>query len=283
MRIRKTGFCLLDLHHSSTPPPNSPDERVYWNGACGNSDSTAIRMGISVGYGDDYQPLIAQQWIDITGLPAGTYTLRAFVDARNELTESSNTNNCTYTRLSFATTGTTVTLLGSGYTCPNDWTSSRFATDIAWLYAEGLTSGCGVKLFCPNESVTRAEMAAFLVRALGLPASQTDAFSDDDGTTHEADINALAAAGITSGCGPSAFCPSAPVSRAEMASFLVLALGLGASQNDAFSDDDGTTHEADINALAASGITSGCGPSTFCPRSPVSRGQMAAFLHRAFG
>lgn len=75
LRIRKTGFCLLDLHRSSNPPPNTPPDRVYWNGVCGNSDTQILAMGISVGYADDYVPLIAQQWIDVTGLPKDVYRL----------------------------------------------------------------------------------------------------------------------------------------------------------------------------------------------------------------
>jgi hypothetical protein len=69
-----------------------------------------------------------------------------------------------------------------------------------------------------------------------------------------------------------------------MASFLVRALGLtdGGSAN-LFTDDDSSVHEADINRLASAGITSGCGGSSFCPDAPVTREQMAAFLHRAFG
>ena len=74
-RVRKTGFCLLDLHHSDNPPPNSPPDRVYWNGVCGYGDTQSLAMGISVGYADDYLPLIAQQWIDITGLPKDVYRL----------------------------------------------------------------------------------------------------------------------------------------------------------------------------------------------------------------
>lgn len=75
LRMRKTGFCLVDLHRGTDLPNNTPPDRVYWNGACGNSDSQSIAMGISVGYADDYTPLIAQQWIDITGLPRAVYRL----------------------------------------------------------------------------------------------------------------------------------------------------------------------------------------------------------------
>ena len=66
-----------------------------------------------------------------------------------------------------------------------------------------------------------------------------------------------------------------------MASFLVRAFHLPATSTDFFTDDEGSQHEGSINRLAAAGITGGCGPSTFCPRASVTRGQMAAFLHRA--
>jgi S-layer homology domain len=124
-------------------------------------------------------------------------------------------------------------------------------------------------------------MASFLARAFDLPASAIDAFGDDTGSVHEANINRLAASGITHGCGPGRYCPHALVTRQEMAAFLARALDLAAAERDYFGDDAGSSHQADINRLAASGITGGCGDSRFCPRSTVTRGQMAAFLHRA--
>ena len=68
-------------------------------------------------------------------------------------------------------------------------------------------------------------MASFIRRAFNLAATSADYFSDDSGSVYEADINALAAAGITSGCGAGRFCPYGALSRAEMATFLVRALG----------------------------------------------------------
>lgn len=158
-----------------------------------------------------------------------------------------------------------------------------FEADIEWLFDQGITLGCGIDLFCPKAAVTREQMASFLVRALDLPASTTDAFSDDEGSIHQADINALAAAGITQGCGGTAFCPASSVSRQEMASFLVRALDLPPATLDYFSDDAGSPHEADNNSLALSEITLGCGPGLYCPTGTVLREQMAAFLHRALG
>lgn len=99
--------------------------------------------------------------------------------------------------------------------------------DIARIAAAGITRGCAPGRFCPDDAVTRGEMAAFLVRAASLPpADGSDAFSDDDGSPFEADIDALAAAGITLGCGPERFCPHGAVTRAEMAVFLVRLLDL---------------------------------------------------------
>jgi hypothetical protein len=68
-----------------------------------------------------------------------------------------------------------------------------------------------------------------------------------------------------------------------MASFLVRALGLPPLVlPDHFIDDDSSTHEADIDSLYEGGITGGCSADRFCPTASVTRGQMAAFLFRAF-
>jgi hypothetical protein len=99
-----------------------------------------------------------------------------------------------------------------------------FESEIVWLADNGITNGCGNQRFCPELAVTRGQMASFLVRALGLPASAVDAFTDDNGSIHEADIQALAAAGITFGCGGSRFCPATAVARGQMAAFLYRAL-----------------------------------------------------------
>ena len=160
---------------------------------------------------------------------------------------------------------------------------SPFLGDILWLARQQITLGCGWRAFCPSGLVTREQMASFLARALGVAPTAHDHFDDDAGSPHEADINALAEAGITSGCGPRQFCPSRVVNRQEMASFLARALGLGWVPPDHFDDDDGSVHEGDINSLASAGITTGCGQwRRFCPFDPVTREQMAAFLHRAF-
>jgi len=169
-------------------------------------------------------------------------------------------------------------LLTSPY---SDVGSSPFYADILWAAQEGITNGCGSGRFCPTAGVTREQMASFLVRALDLPPTTTDYFTDDGSSPHHADINAAAAAGITEGCGNGRYCPRSAVTREQMASFLVRALDLPPTATDYFTDDESSPHEADINALAAAGITNGCTATAYCPTSNVSREQMVAFLHRA--
>ena len=91
-----------------------------------------------------------------------------------------------------------------------------------------------------------------------VPPPPGGTFVDDDQIAEEGYIEAIAGARITLGCNPPAndrFCPDLSVTRAEMASFLVRALELPPSSNDRFSDDGGSPHEGDINAVAAAGIT----------------------------
>ncbi len=145
-------------------------------------------------------------------------------------------------------------------------------------------------MFCPTSSVTRGQTAAFLVRALDLTDTLNDPFTDDDDSIFEADIEKLAAAGITKGCNPPThdrFCPDSKVTREQMAAFLVRAIGyVDGGGGNLFIDDDDSIFESDIDKLGTAGVTKGCNPpinDKYCPGSVVTRGQMAAFLHRALG
>ena len=160
---------------------------------------------------------------------------------------------------------------------------SPYEPSIIKIADAGITSGCSTDLYCPYALITRAEMATFLVRAFGIPASYGDAFSDDGGSGHHSSINALAAAGVTNGCRPGRYCPTSNVTRGELATFIMRALGLPPTSRDYFSDDNGSVHEPAINAVAASGISTGCSPGKFCPTQSVTREQMAGFLVNALG
>jgi hypothetical protein len=157
------------------------------------------------------------------------------------------------------------------------------------IAAAGVTRGCNPPVndqFCPSKFVTRGQVASFLVRAFDLPpAAVPDQFDDDDESPHAADIDSLVEAGITRGCGvpeSRTFCPSRAVTRGEMAAFLVRAFGYESpAVVDTFVDDDDSVFERDIEALAAAGITSGCGVDAYCPERPILRSNLAVFLVRA--
>ena len=107
-----------------------------------------------------------------------------------------------------------------------DIAASPFAAEIGAIDAIGITHGCAADRFCPQGVVTRAQMASFVARALDLPDSPADPFTDDDASVHEGDIRRIAAAKVTMGCGDRLFCPDRPVTRAEMAAFLARAFDL---------------------------------------------------------
>jgi len=281
MRGAKVGFCFLDSDPYNLALPGVSSSFYYRGSWCSTSPSAlSNRMGISIGWGDEYEWYLAWQWVDITDVPGGTYTVRAKVDPYNFFEEVSESNQCTWARVSFTTSSNAVSVLTTGNNCADDWSGSPFSADISWMLAEGISSGCGPELFCTYNAVTRGEMAAFLDRAFDLPPTPDDYFSDDDGSIFEISINRLAAAGISTGCGGGHYCPNAPVTRGQMAAYLDRAVGLPPTPDDYFSDDDGSMFEININRMAAAGIASGCTSTMFCPNLSVTRGETAAFLHR---
>lgn len=171
-----------------------------------------------------------------------------------------------------------------------DW-----ASWINALYVAGITGGCATSplRYCPDAGVTRGQMAVFLMRAMKgqgySPAPATGARFGDVPVSHPfaSWIEAFADAGITSGCGNGNFCPDGAVTRDQMAVFLMRAkFGKGytpPAPTGVFSDVPvGSLFAPWIEALAASGITGGCGNGHYCPSSAVTRAQMAVFLVRAF-
>jgi hypothetical protein len=184
--------------------------------------------------------------------------------------------------------------------------NNQFFTFIGKISARGVTLGCGLdgqggRLFCPTDSVTREQMAAFIMRSLGEfnpPTPPTQRFADvPPSNPFYAFIDRLAELGITLGCGTNGqgqpiYCPAAFVTREQMAAFLMRARGefnppIPPQQR--FADvPPSNPFYAFIDRLAELGITLGCGTNgqgqlIYCPADFVSREQMAAFLVRAFG
>ena len=174
---------------------------------------------------------------------------------------------------------------------------SNFAyLEIAAVYEAGVTAGCGTLIYCPDASTTRAQMAAFLLKASEgaayVPPPCSGTMFDDvpcQGGLFDPWIEDLASRGITGGCGGGNYCPSSAVTRAQMAPFL-LKTDLGADYvpppctGTVFSDVPCTGGIFDpwIEDLAARGITGGCGGGNYCPNDAVTRAQMAVFLTLTF-
>ena len=177
-------------------------------------------------------------------------------------------------------------------------THSQFSW-IERLVNASITSGISVSppLFGPDRPVSRAQMAIFLEKGKAYP-NQTYTpppasgmvFTDIPASAFAADwIEQLAADGITAGCGDGMYCPDAPVTRAQMAIFLLRSkYGAGhvppaVGDSTGFGDvARGDFAAAWIKQLAAEGITSGCGGGNYCPKMAVTRAQMAVFLVRTF-
>ena len=174
--------------------------------------------------------------------------------------------------------------------------SSPFHATVETIVRDGITSGCGSGNYCPSSSVTRAQMAVFLLRAkhgptYAPPAATGTVFSDVPVNSFASDwIEQLYAEGITGGCqggSPPKYCPTSSVTRAQMAVFILAVYhGTGYAPPAAtgvFSDVSIANPFAPwIEEMSRLAITSGCGPGIYCPNNDVTRGQMAVFLATTF-
>lgn len=150
-----------------------------------------------------------------------------------------------------------------------------------------VTTGCTSTHYCPSGEVTRGQLAAFLARMLELDTSHRDTTFTDVPPDHRfaGEIAAVTREGIVRGFADGSFRPANPVTRAQMATFLAGAFSLEDGDDPGFKDVDWEhPHIQGIAAVAAAGITTGCGDGTnYCPGLPVTRAQMASFLARAAG
>jgi len=173
--------------------------------------------------------------------------------------------------------------------------ASPFHAPVEAIIRDGITSGCGGGNYCASSSVTRAQMAVFLLRAghgsayVPPPATGT-VFTDVSAGDFAADwIEQLYAEGVTGGCAtnPLRYCPTSSVTRAQMATFLLkIYHGAGYAPPAAtgvFSDVPTSMPLAPwVEELARLVVTTGCGGTSYCPNNPVTRGQMAVFLAKTF-
>jgi subtilisin family serine protease len=162
------------------------------------------------------------------------------------------------------------------------------------IYRQGITAGCAVNplRYCPDDTVSRAQAAGFLIKAKGPsgyvpPACTTPIFGDVPCTHWAAPwVNEFARRGITVGCGGGNYCPDGIVDRGTMAYFLLATLGISAPTTctGMFSDVPCNVWYAPwVEELYRRGITAGCGGGQYCPAAPMHRSEMAVFLTATFG
>jgi hypothetical protein len=165
------------------------------------------------------------------------------------------------------------------------------------MYSRGVFSNCSASplLFCPEDAVTRGQMAIILLRAkMGAayvpPACTVARFGDVPCSSPLAPwVNELVARGVTAGCGGGNYCPDSPVTRAQMAVFL-----LATKEGPGYSPDPSclsapfndmpcfSPFAIWVRELVTRGVTAGCGGGAFCPADVVNRAQMSIFISTMF-
>jgi hypothetical protein len=222
-------------------------------------------------------------WIQITSGSSGTG------DAVVSYTVAANTGPTPRTGTITAAGLTFTVLQGAAFTDVPE--SHPFYTFIGKLSARSVTLGCNTGLYCPDDVVTRQQMAAFIIRALGdfnPPEPAMQRFDDvPPANPFYRFIDQMAIRQITLGCTPTMYCPLDVVTRQQMAAFIVRALGEPnppAPFVQRFTDVPVSSFFSRfIERMAVRRITLGCAANMYCPEDSVTRGQMAAFLVRAFG
>lgn len=112
----KHGFCFWDNFRYNLDLTGAPTTAQYTGAnSCGTSSTnTTVRMGLSIGWGDIYPASITDQYINISSLPAGDYTVTATADWANWFVESNEANNGTTARIRISKNGVTVLDPGTG-------------------------------------------------------------------------------------------------------------------------------------------------------------------------
>ena len=229
--------------------------------------------------------------VTIGGLPATDIVIQnsTQLEARTPALPAGSLGDVTVTNLN-GTTGT----LSKGWVADflDVPLSNSFHSFVTTLVSNGITAGVGGGNYGVAASTLRQQMAVFLLKAkFGIcyvPPPCAGVFADVPcPSTFAPWIEALAAQGITGGCGGGAYCPQNPVRRDQMAVFLLKAEHGSTYTPPAcvgtFPDVPCPSQFADwIERLAAENITGGCGSGNYCPSNPNTRGQMAVFVVKTF-
>lgn len=176
-----------------------------------------------------------------------------------------------------------VSALAAGFTDVPHGTYYEDAVD--WAVANGITSGTSGMEFSPDKTCTRAQAVTFLWRANSQPsAAESNPFADVAAGSYYADAVQWAVAnGITSGTSATAFDPDAPVTRAQVVTFLYRNAGSPiASGGNPFADVPSDSYYRDaVRWAVTQGITAGTSANAFSPDESCTRAQIVTFLYRA--
>lgn len=156
---------------------------------------------------------------------------------------------------------------------------------VKWASENGVTGGIGENLFGANLPCTRAQIVTFLWRAAGSPEPKgMSGFVDVSADAYYAKAVAWAVEqGIVSGTSATTFSPDAVCTRAQSVAFLYRAFGEKANKAAGFSDVSADAYYADAVAWTVeNGVASGIGGGLFAPDQDCARGQIVAFLYRAY-
>jgi hypothetical protein len=268
------GWATRYIHlnnDTQNPDGTYTDDDQGWGIADGITDGTPIRKGQLIG------------WVGDSGNAKGGAPHLHFELRKYSGSIWTSTPIDAYPYLLKAEGKTVWQFLDTGH--------SVHGENIEKIFAAGITRGCNPPTnnrFCPDSDITRGEMAAFIVRTLGLTErSGSVPYNDIAGNTFEGDIGKLHAAGIAFGCREDSYCPNQALLREEMAEMLVRAFGYDNPEGtDFFTDDNDSRFHESINKLAAHRVTLGCNPpenTRFCPYSSLTRAEMASFFVRAEG
>lgn len=156
---------------------------------------------------------------------------------------------------------------------------------VKWASENGVTGGIGENLFGAKLPCTRAQIVTFLWRAAGSPEPKgMSGFVDVSADAYYAKAVAWAVEqGIVSGTSATTFSPDAVCTRAQSVAFLYRAFGEKVNKAAGFSDVSADAYYADAVAWAVeNGVASGIGGGLFAPDQDCARGQIVAFLYRAY-
>jgi hypothetical protein len=313
LQISSNRFGLTDSY-SDTPSPYAGSSLYQaLHVSIGVNAASSGTVGLSADLVDNNGSVVAHA-VTMQDLPAGAHTLTLqfqgvdlFASQRNgpyTLTNVLLTDETSVTLISEEANSvySTAAYLYTDFAAPGsfaDVPATYWASGfIERLYAAGVTGGCAVNpaRYCPEDTVTRAQMAVFLLRGIHTSSYMPPTMGAGSGFNDVPPdywsgtwIKQLAAEGITAGCGNGNYCPEHPVTRAQMAVFLLRskygasyvppAVGSGTGFADVLPN---YWAAAFIKQLVAEGITVGCGNGSYCPEQPVTRAQMAVFLVRTF-